>query len=364
VPLSGLNQLAASALHSQERARLFPSLNETSRIAPRFLQAMGLPKKRELSIKTERDFVSVVIPIRDEDSYLAEALQSVVQQTVPVGEILVVDDGSASEPARRIKNLCAEYRAEYIRMEPGCGVSRARNSAVSRARGEWIAFLDADDCWKARKIEFFLRRAQSMPDAVVVYSDAEFIDEQGNLRGRTVRSFWRIPELPSGHIRPYLLRASFILPSASLVSKKAFQRAGGFDEQLAIGEDWELWTRLSGIGDFAAVNQPLTRYRRHPRAECRLGIDRGPEYLRVIAVIYDRPGLPAELRRLRPQVEAWFLAREAANALIRGDAEHARSHACSAISRRSVTLLAYGVWLASFLPCNWIRALKQLAERN
>jgi len=102
--------------------------------------------------------VSVVIPLYNKSSYVQGALVSALFQTVPVDEIIVVDDGSTDDSAAMVETM-GDPRIRLIRQD-NQGVSAARNAGLKASRGEWIAFLDADDTWKKRSHRIVVRRGE------------------------------------------------------------------------------------------------------------------------------------------------------------------------------------------------------------
>jgi len=124
------------------------------------------------------------------------------------------------------------------------------------AKGEFIAFLDADDCWESNKLEHQIPCFDD-PAIAVVYSDYAYIDKSGayslNQPGAIAR--------PSGVITEQLLLRNFIPFSSSVVRRYCFEKENGFDESLEMGIDWHLWLRLSVDWQFQCVNSRLLRYR-------------------------------------------------------------------------------------------------------
>ncbi len=107
--------------------------------------------------------VSVVIPAYNSEEFIGEAIRSALAQTLPVSEIIVVDDGSTDQTAE----VAAKLGASVIRQEHG-GISAARNAGIRAAKYDWIAFLDADDIWEPKKIEYQWAAIRRHPDAGLV----------------------------------------------------------------------------------------------------------------------------------------------------------------------------------------------------
>jgi glycosyltransferase involved in cell wall biosynthesis len=184
--------------------------------------------------------VSVVIPTYNCAPRLLHALQSVAEQTYPHVEIVVVDDGSTDDTGDRVSEWTTKSGANvrYVR-QSNAGPAAARNHGMRLANGDAIAFLDADDEWHPAKLE------KQMPllkgDVALVYCANSFVDSNGE----PLKNYVRRIELHRGDILLPLFRDFFLLTSAVIISKAAYQAVGGFDENLAVGEDYEFFLRLA-----------------------------------------------------------------------------------------------------------------------
>ena len=183
--------------------------------------------------------VSVVIPTYNCAPRLLRALRSVAAQTCREVEIVVVDDGSTDDTNDRVAEWTAQSGAmvRYVRQD-NAGPAAARNRGMRLARGDAIAFLDADDEWRADKLE------RQMPllkgDVGLVYCANSFVDTNGT----PLKDYVRRIELHRGDILLPLFCDFFLLTSAVVISKAAYAAVGEFDEQLAVGEDYEFFLRL------------------------------------------------------------------------------------------------------------------------
>jgi glycosyltransferase involved in cell wall biosynthesis len=206
--------------------------------------------------------VSVVIPAWNRADFLPEALDSVLAQSHAVDEIVVVDDGSTDATAE----VAASYAGRGVRClhQENRGVSAARNRGMQETTGTWIAFLDADDVWEPRKIEWQLQWAQTAPDVVLVSGHAWFWDVSADVR--TLKTFgW-------GHRDPrreIAVRNTIGNTSLVLLRRDVMQQLGGFDPRLRFGEDWEMWIRVLDHGAAAIVPRPLMLYRWHADSNSR-----------------------------------------------------------------------------------------------
>ncbi|MBB1489094.1 glycosyltransferase family 2 protein [Oceanospirillum sediminis] len=212
--------------------------------------------------------VSVIMPTYNCLEYLPKAVHSVLMQNVDL-ELLIIDDQSTDGSAQWLEAL--QNKDTRIRVIKGehKGVSAARNLAIAQARGQWLAFLDADDYWYSNKLKQQLEIHQCDPDVVLSFTDYDHFSEAGSDLGRCFR-FWPgfdallKPEINmlnlNGALKTVIYAENVIGTSTVLVNKTAVERVGGFDEHLQSASDWDLWLKLHHLGNFVAINQPLMGY--------------------------------------------------------------------------------------------------------
>ena len=201
--------------------------------------------------------VSVIIPCYNYARYVREAIDSALGQTYAPLEVIVVDDGSTDSTPE----ILASYgdRIRVIRQQNG-GAAKARNTGVTAARGESVAFLDADDVWRRRKLEVQMARLEADPSLAMVHCGVETFDA----RGRTLRVFLNGKE---GRIAASLLRLDpdvITAPGSNIVVRKnVAEEVGGFDNRLPLSEDWDFCYRVAGRYPVGYAAEPLVRYRQH-----------------------------------------------------------------------------------------------------
>ncbi|MEO1366230.1 MAG: glycosyltransferase [Acidobacteriota bacterium] len=181
--------------------------------------------------------VSAVIPTWNRPRRVLEAVASVLAQTVPALEVLVVDDGSVDGTAAALAGL----RTPGVRVisAPHRGVSAARNVGIERARGEWVAFLDSDDTWLPGKLERQLGALAAAPEPYrLVHCDEVWIRNGRRVNPR------RIHQKRGGWIYEHCLPRCAISPSSTLVRRDLLADVGLFDESLMACEDYDLWLRI------------------------------------------------------------------------------------------------------------------------
>ncbi len=180
--------------------------------------------------------VSVIIPTFNRAWILAEAIDSVLGQTRPADEVIVVDDGSTDGTQALLRRY--EGRITVLR-QPNRGVSAARNIGWRRAAGALIALLDADDLWQPAKLERQVAFFETHPEALICQTEEVWIR-----RGKLVNPKQRHRK-PSGWIFEPSLALCLVSPSAAMMRRELLEDMGGFDEALPACEDYDLWLRVS-----------------------------------------------------------------------------------------------------------------------
>ena len=199
--------------------------------------------------------VSVVIPAY-RPGWLDDAIESVREQSFTSWELIVVDDGSPEpvQPARTSDVVMIRHR--------NAGPGGARNRGVEHARGELVAFLDADDRWHPHKLARQVARHRAEPDLVMTCTDLAYVGHTaGAPRPRTVREHGRF----AGTRLPYdrLFHENPVATSTVVVKRRTYVRAGGMPANRRMGEDFVAWLRIGRLGPIGYLPQPLLERRRH-----------------------------------------------------------------------------------------------------
>ena len=179
--------------------------------------------------------VSVVIPTHDRAARVQRAVASVLAQTRPAEEVVVVDDGSTDGTAERLR---AAFQAVTVLGTENRGVSAARNHGIARTSGDWIAFLDSDDEWREEKLEAQLEALAAAPGYRLCHCDEVWIRGGRRVNPR------RVHEKRGGWIYRHCLPRCAISPSSAMVARTLFDEVGLFDESLPACEDYDLWLRV------------------------------------------------------------------------------------------------------------------------
>lgn len=197
--------------------------------------------------------VSVVMPTFNRAHLVGRAIESVLAQTYQDFELLVIDDGSGDATAEAVQRY-RDPRMRLVRLPTNRGLARARNAGIQAARGEWIAFLDDDDVWLARRLErqMALMAATPVPHANVGYCLSYVHDEAV---GRRVRGS---DDAYEGDVLDHLLGGWCPTPSMFAVKRSALVAVEGFDEALVARTDWDLWLRLAQASHrFVVLREPM-----------------------------------------------------------------------------------------------------------
>jgi glycosyltransferase involved in cell wall biosynthesis len=197
------------------------------------------------------ELVSVVIPCYKQAHFLGDAIESVVAQTYPHYEVIVVDDGSpdaTAEAASRYPDV------RYIRQE-NRGVSAARNTGLRHSRGTYIVLLDADDRLLPHHFETSLGVFRQQPGLGLVCGDFRWFGAEGTWHRHTCS------DEPDQY--GALLRSGFIWTHTVMVKREVIMAVGGFREGLISGEDRDCWLRIARLYPIQCHHQLVAEYRRH-----------------------------------------------------------------------------------------------------
>jgi glycosyltransferase involved in cell wall biosynthesis len=198
--------------------------------------------------------VSAIIPAYNAEAYVEQAVRSALNQRDVAVEVIVVDDSSTDGTWERLGSFGSDI---VMVRQPNGGPAKARNRGARLARGEWLAFLDADDEWLPGKLATQLRAAGT--DSGLVYTDRYNVGDVARVNERQSDGV----RLWEGDIFRPLLALNFITTSSVIMRKDWFERLGGFEEQLVGTEDWDLWLRYAAENPVRLCREPLTRYRWH-----------------------------------------------------------------------------------------------------
>lgn len=197
--------------------------------------------------------VSVVVPVYNGAATVAAALESILAQSFTDFEIVAVDDGSTDDSVAMIERYAPRVR---MLRQQNRGPSAARNQGVRNSTGGYLAFLDADDLWRPEFLERTVAMLDSHPECVLVYTELELADSRGVAMGARLIGKRGVPS-----VQDMLDELWPILPSSVVMRREAFERAGGFPEELTSFEDVYFWLLAREQGEFRYIEEPLALWR-------------------------------------------------------------------------------------------------------
>lgn len=303
--------------------------------------------------------VSVVIPVYNGEAFVGQAIESVLAQTWPNVELIVVNDGSTDRSAEVI----GRYRDRLVLVQqPNQGVAAARNAGMSRAHGEFVALLDQDDWWRPEKLARQVPLLRDNPQVGLVHTAVEHF-HQGLQQWVGPLNPQARPELLVGRCFRRLLLDNQIYNSTVLLRAEALRQVGLCDLSIRGNtvQDYDLWLRIARHWELAFVPEPLVVFRIHTHQgtwDRRLMLSEEAQLLeRVLAQeqLTEEEELRSRMARLYDQLGTaqWDA----------GDRQAARQS-----FRRSFWWRPSGraglLWLVSYLPGPWIRTLQALWHRR
>ncbi|WP_036484352.1 glycosyltransferase [Myxosarcina sp. GI1] len=214
-----------------------------------------------MNFYTQQQFkpkVSVLVPAYNAMKFLPETITSILNQTYQDFEIIIVNDGSSDCIETWVKQLSDE-RIQLV-SQSNQGLASARNKGLIEARGEYIAFIDADDLWLPTKLEKQVQILDNNQDTGLVYTWIALIDEHSKPQGKLRKNY------AQGNVWLELTTHNIVeCGSVALVRRECFEKVGLFDIDLpfSCSEDWDMWLRIAADYKFGLVKEPLVYYRCH-----------------------------------------------------------------------------------------------------
>ena len=227
-------------------------------IIPHFaLPEQKISHKSDRSGKRQQTLmnISVIIPTFNRCDLVIRAIHSVVNQTHPATEIIVIDDGSNDETGNEVKQ---GFPSVKLISQKNQGVSKARNVGIEKSTCDWIAFLDSDDEWHRQKLARQVNFIKQNPQLAVCHTDEIWI--RNGVRVNPMKKHKK----PNGWIFDQCLPLCCVSPSSVLLHKKILDHVGGFDTALPACEDYDLWLRIFSKYPIGLVEDGLvTKYGGH-----------------------------------------------------------------------------------------------------
>lgn len=202
--------------------------------------------------------ISVLMSCYNGARWLAEAIDSVLGQTLGDFEFIIVDDGSTDNSLEIIRRFATQDARIVVIIKPNTGLSDSLNVGIQHARGEWIARLDADDLCEPRRLEKQLAKTRENSRLVFIGSGLLIIDENGG-----ALKTYRYPSRHTLLVRNLTTLQKFPPHSSAFYRTDVVRSIGGYRNQLRRAQDCDLWLRLSEFGQLDAIDEPLVRIRKH-----------------------------------------------------------------------------------------------------
>jgi hypothetical protein len=220
--------------------------------------------------------VSVLVPARNAERFLAEALESALAQPRVELELLVCDDASRDGTARVAVSFAArDRRVRVLRHRRSRGVVAARNALLAEARGRYVAFLDADDAYLPGGLAAQVKLLERRADVALVHGGAQIVDEDGRALPPWRRPFSDDVIEDGRDAFAELLLCNELTTSTVVARRAAVTAAGGFHSVGQSSSDWDLWLRLALQGAVAYRADPVARYRQHAGSISHAAVARG-----------------------------------------------------------------------------------------
>lgn len=241
--------------------------------------------------------MSVIVPTYNHARYLPEAINSVLQQSFQDYEVIVVDDGS-TDNTRDVVAEFTDKRIHYI-YQKNKGLAGARNTGLREARGEFVAFLDADDLYLPCKLEVQVRFLTENPDYGFVAGGWNYIDHDGKIIG----GYNPWPHPPDELSIESWLYGCRVNPVAVFVCRSWVEKVGGFDESLRQVEDWDMWSRLAYAGcKMGWVDGVVCSYRYSPGQMTKNAAVQTQSGVQMLDKFFSQKGIPEELLSQKNQI--------------------------------------------------------------
>lgn len=293
--------------------------------------------------------VTICIPAFKARAFIGETLASIRAQTFADWEAIIIEDGSDDGTEAIVRDFAktVTQHVHFERHPANRGLPATRNTAIARARGQWIALIDSDDLWTPHHLEHAVAAARSS-GAELIHTGVVLFDSDS---GRDLEL--RMPSPATTAALPVsLFRGEYIIqPSSTLIQRDILTRVGGFDPNCRYVEDRELWIRLVRAGARIRYVDTLScRYRQHGAAMTR----NAPAMAVGVAEVFERnvdwAEIPADLRRERV-ASAWL---DAGRIVLRANPRLARQHIARARRHRpaSPRILLYS---AAALVLGWVK---------
>jgi glycosyltransferase involved in cell wall biosynthesis len=243
--------------------------------------------------------VSIVVPAYNHARFLAQAVDSVLAQTHPEVELLVLDDGSTDGTRQVLEKYGRRFQWET---QANLGQAATLNKGWARAGGEILSYLSADDYLHPEAVARAVECLERNPDAVLSYCDFTQVDEDGRVLDMICT--------PEFSFEAMVLEGVCAPGPGAFFRRSAYARAGGWNEGLKRIPDFEYWLRMAQLGRFQRIAEVLAYYRVHAGAQSFSAVDdaRAEEIVAVLDAYLAQPTAPLRERSSEARANALLLA--------------------------------------------------------
>jgi len=299
--------------------------------------------------KMKTPTVSIIINCLNGERYLRQAIDSVFNQTYKDWEILFWDNGSTDTSAKIAKSYGEKVR--YFHSKKTYSLGKARNLCMAKSKAEYIAFLDCDDLWLPQKLEKQIPLFEKDPEVALVFSDAIYFNESGNLC-----QIYQKFKPPRGKIFKELFRKYFICMASTVIQRSAIKNIDWFDERMKLFEDACFFLRLAYKFKTDYCDEPLVKYRVRPDSGTIVDFGNLP-YERDLALKTFTDDFPSFEKEYEEDLKFWqakTTTQKAINEWINKNPENAR-RILKNISIKNPSI--YALFLITFLPISTFNTL-------
>ncbi len=280
--------------------------------------------------------VSVIMPVRNGERYLGEAMESILAQTFTDFEFIIINDGSTDNTQKIIDGYAEkDNRIICLNHDKGKGLVAALNYGIQEAEGQYIARMDADDISMPERFEKQVKFLDENKNCVVVSSSSLAIDKNG------FSLFFEHKSVEHEDILLTILKGrGGLVHAAAMMRKTALEKVGGYNQNMFPAEDWDLWFRLGKIGKFANIQQILYQIRYHIESVCSVRYEE--QKIKTMELLEKAEKdfadiLPPDFKRLsfpEPMSEVETHIYWSKRACYDGFYKSARKHACKALKEK------------------------------
>ena len=310
---------------------------------------------------------SVIIPVYNGARFIEEAINCVFKQTYTDWEIIIINDGSKDETPKILEKYTDNEKILIINQE-NQGVSVARNNGVLHAKGDYIAFLDADDLWHENHLEVLNELIGKYPSAglyapsmLTEFEDGKKIVESEYFNGKDEDI------LLDDFLLEYSNNKSVKLFTASTtcVSKEAFLKSGGFPRGVKIGEDLELTLVISAFYPIALTSKITATYRKANSVATKdISFDPDWHFFDSVNELYNNPDISYEKKINLKKLMEWFTMRRCRHYIIDGKKRIAWKHFKTIIYNKNLLKDNAITFVLFFIPASAVKQMFRSRWRN